>query len=89
VRLIHPHAPTATIHPIHHPPPPPQPAVPFLWVSYSCPCSLNSADGEGASGQHRQKRLLGVLGAVQWALMAGHIFWDNMFFCTHPIVVRC
>ena len=31
----------------------------------------------------------GALGAVQWMLMAAHIFWDNMFFATHPIVVRC
>jgi len=30
----------------------------------------------------------GVLGTVQWLLMSVHIFWDNMFFCTHPIVVR-
>ena len=34
------------------------------------------------------KGVPGMLGTLQWVLMAAHIFWDNMFFATHPIVVR-
>jgi len=33
-----------------------------------------------------EKPVAGVLGTLQWVLLSVHIFWDNMFFLTHPIV---
>eukprot|EP01051_Picozoa_sp_SAG22_P013885 SAG22_NODE_1613_length_3995_cov_4.374230_1_plen_125_part_00 len=38
------------------------------------------------SGLSGSRRLSGALRTVQWVLMAGHIFWDNMMFLSHPIV---
>ena len=39
-----------------------------------------------ATWLQQPSKLTGLLASVQWAFMAGHIFWDNMFFCTHPLV---
>jgi hypothetical protein len=54
-------------------------------------CLRSLADLVTAAGKAAvisAKPVPGVLGTVQWLLMSVHIFWDNMFFCTHPIVVR-
>ena len=54
-------------------------------------CLRSLADLVTAAGKAATistKPVPGVLGTVQWLLMSVHIFWDNMFFCTHPIVVR-
>ena len=54
-------------------------------------CLRSLADLVTAAGKAATisaKPVPGMLGTVQWLLMSVHIFWDNMFFCTHPIVVR-
>lgn len=48
------------------------------------------ADLHAALSQYRAAcvdlNLQNMLGILHWALMAVHIFWDNMMFCTHPSV---
>mmetsp|Transcript_95379 Transcript_95379/g.165657 ORF Transcript_95379/g.165657 Transcript_95379/m.165657 type:complete len:276 (+) Transcript_95379:71-898(+) len=48
------------------------------------------ADLHAALNQYRavcmDRDVTSLLGILHWALMAVHIFWDNMMFCTHPSV---